>query len=116
MWLLLCIDYFTGRLEVSALEDLTTGSVSAAIQEVISSTGWNTRRILIDPGSSLITGVEATRVDVVALQDQDNKHQDAMQTRSDDYEGQASTVIKDLKEQGFEAKKPFAKILGNKAR
>ena len=39
MWLLLCIDYFTGRLEVSALEDLTTGSVSAAIQEVIASTG-----------------------------------------------------------------------------
>ena len=39
MWLLLCIDYFTGRLEVSPLEDLTTGSVSAAIQEVISSTG-----------------------------------------------------------------------------
>ena len=97
MWLLLCIDYFTGRLEVSALEDLTTGSVSAAIQEVISSTGLNTRQISIDPGSSLITGVEATRVDVAALQDQDNEHQDAMQTQADDYEGQASTVIKDLR-------------------
>ena len=109
MWLLLCIDYFTGRLEVSALEDLTTGSVSSAIQEVISSTGWNTRRISIDPGSSLITGVEATRVDVVAMQDQDNEHQHVLQTQVDDYEGQASTVINDLKEQGFEGKKPFAK-------
>ena len=97
MWLLLCIDYFISRLDVSALEDLTTGSVSAAIQEVISSTGWNTRQTLIDPGLSLITGVEATRVDVAAVYDQDNEHQEPMQTQADDYEDQASTVIKDLK-------------------
>ena len=109
MWLLLCIDYFTSRLEVSALEDLTTGSVSTAIQEVISSTGWNTRQISIDPGSGLVTGVEATSVDVAALQDQTDEHQDVLQAQVDDYEGQAFNVIKDIKEQGFEIKKPFAK-------
>ena len=103
MWFLLCIDYFTSRLEVSALEYLTTGT------EVISSTGWNTRRISIDPGSSLVTGVEATSVDVAALQDQANEHQYVLQIQVDDYEGQAFNVIKDLKEQGFEIKKPFAK-------
>ena len=39
MWLLLAIDYYSSRLECAALEDLTTGSVSPAIQEIVSSTG-----------------------------------------------------------------------------
>ena len=58
MWILLAIDYFTSRLEVSPLEDLTTASCSAAINKIISTTGWHTRKISIDPGSSLITGVK----------------------------------------------------------
>ena len=103
----LCIDYFTSRLEVSALEDLTTGSVSSAIQKVISSTGWNTRRISIDPGSSLVTGVEETSVDVAALHDQTDEHQDVLQDQVDDYGGQAVNVIQNIKQEGFEVKKPY---------
>ena len=48
-------------------------------------------------------------MDVAALQDQTDEHQDVLQAQVDDYEGQAFNVIKDLKEQGFEIKKPFAK-------
>jgi hypothetical protein len=40
MWILLAIDYFTSRLDVSPLEDMTTGALSAAIQDVITSTGY----------------------------------------------------------------------------
>ena len=58
MWLLLAIDYFTSRLDVSPLEDMTTGALSTAIQDVITSTGYSTRRISIDPGSSLVTAVK----------------------------------------------------------
>ena len=70
MWLLLAIDYFTSRLDVSPLEDMTTGALSSAIQDVITSTGYSTRRISIDPGSSLITAVEDTNEAVADLQDQ----------------------------------------------
>ena len=43
MWLLLAIDYFTSRLEVSPLEDMTTGALSSAIQDILTSTRWSTR-------------------------------------------------------------------------
>ena len=109
MWLLLAIDYFTSRLECAALEDMTTGPVSAAIQEKISSNGWQPSKILINQGLSLVTGVEETSVDVAALQDQDHQHQDTWQGQEDDHEGQAVQVIRDLKEQGFEVRKLFTK-------
>ena len=57
----------------------------------------------------MVTGVEETSVDVAALQDQTDEHQDVLQDQVDDYEGQAFNVIQDLKQQGFEIKKPFAK-------
>ena len=93
MWLLLAVDYYTSRLECAALEDMTTGSVSNAIQEIVSSNGWQPSKISIDPGLSLITGVEQKNVDVAALQDQDQDQQGQV----DDHEGQAVQVIRDLK-------------------
>ena len=39
MWILLAVDYFTSKLEVSPLEDMTTGSLSAAIQDIITTNG-----------------------------------------------------------------------------
>ena len=88
---------------------MTTGPVSAAIQEKISSNGWQPSKILINQGLSLVTGVEETSVDVAALQDQDHQHQDTWQGQEDDHEGKAVQVIRDLKEQGFEVRKPFTK-------
>ena len=74
MWILLAVDYFTSRLEVSALEDMTTGALSAAIQDIITTTRLATRHILIDPGSSLITAVQDTSGAVADMQDQDDGH------------------------------------------
>ena len=109
IWLLLAIDCYASRLKCAALEDLTSGSVSAAIQEIVSSTGWNTKKISIDPRLSLVTGVEGTGVDVAAHQDQNNEHQDTLQGQVDDYGGQAAQVIRNHREQGFEVNKPYAK-------
>ena len=72
IWLLLAIDYFTSRLDVSPLENMTTGSLSSAIQDIISSTGYSTKRISIDPGSSLVTAVEDTSKAVADLGGQDD--------------------------------------------
>ena len=60
MWILLAVDYFTSKLEVSPLEDMTTGSISAAIQDIIIANRWATHRLSIDPGSSLVTAVQDT--------------------------------------------------------
>ena len=96
MWLLLAIDYFTSRLDMSPLEDMTTGALSSAIQDVITSTGYSTRRISIDPGSSLITAVEDTSEAVADLQDQADDpaedHQDQLVTAQ-----QNSELIQGLK-------------------
>ena len=54
IWLILAIDYFTSRLDVSPLENMSTGTLPSAIQDIITSTGYSTKRISIDPGSSLV--------------------------------------------------------------
>ena len=104
MWLLLAIDYFTSRLEFLPLEDMTTEALSSAIQDIITSTGWSTRRIPIDPGSSLVTTVEDTSGAVADLQDQADDHQDPTVTAQ-----QNRDLIKGLMSEGFEIKKPFSK-------
>ena len=76
MSVFLAIDYFTLRLEVSPLEDMTTGALSSAIQDIITSTGWDTHRISIYPGSSLVTAIEDTSGAVADLQDHDDGHRD----------------------------------------
>ena len=76
MCLLLAIDYFNSRLEVLPLEDMTTGALSSAIQDIITFTGWSTRCISIDPGSTLVTAVEDTNGAVADLQNQADDHQD----------------------------------------
>ena len=74
MWILLAIDYFTSKPEVSPLEDMTTGSISAAIQDIIIANGWSTRRLSLDPGSSLVTAVRDTSKAVADLQDEEKDH------------------------------------------
>ena len=112
MWLLLAIDYLTSRLDVSPLEDMTTGALSTANQDVITFTEYSTRRISIDPGSSLITAVEDTSGAVADLQDQ---AEDQADDQADDHQNQTVTaqqnsdLIKGLKSEGFEIKKPFSK-------
>ena len=96
MWLLLAIHYFTSRLDVSPLEDMTTGALSTAIQDIITSTGYSTKRISIDPGSSLVTAVEDTSEAVADLEGQDDDpaedHQDQLVTAQ-----QNSELIRGLK-------------------
>ena len=108
MWLLLAIDYFTSRLDVSPLEDMSTGALSSAIQDIITSIGYSTRRISIDPGSSLVTAVADTSEAVADLQDQADDpaedHQDQLVTAQ-----QNSELIQGLRNEGFEIKKPFSK-------
>ena len=93
---------------MSPLEDMTTGALCSAIQDVITSTGHSTRRISIDPGSSLITAVEDTSEAVADMQDQADDqaedHQDQPVTAQ-----QNSELIQGLKNEGFEIKKPFSK-------
>ena len=108
MWLLLAIDYFTSRLDVSPLEDMSTGALSSAIQDIITSTGYSTKQISIDPGSSLVMAVEDTSEAVADLEGQDDDtaedHQDQLVTAQ-----QNSELIQGLRNEGFEIKKPFSK-------
>ena len=106
MWILLAVNYFTSRLEFSPLENMTTGALSSAIQDIITTTGWATRPISIDPGSSLIPAVQDTSWAVANLQDQDDGHDD---TTVDNQ--QARDIIKGLKNKGFKIKILFSKAL-----
>ena len=55
-WILLAVDYYSHRLECSELEDMSTSSMIAAIQEVFCSNGWSTRHLCLDPDRPLPQG------------------------------------------------------------
>ena len=103
MWILLAVDYFTSKLEVSPLEDMTTGSISSAIQDIIIANGWATRRLSIDPGSSLVTAMRDTSEAVADLKDEEDYHEEAVDIH------QAKELINGLEKEGFTIKIPFAK-------
>ena len=88
---------------------MTTGALSSAIQDIITTTGWAIRRISIDPGSSLITAVEDTSGAVADLQDHDDGHQDpAVPTKK------TRDLIKGLKNEGLRSKSRSVKLHSNK--
>ena len=104
VWILKAVDYFTSKVEVNPLEDMTTGALSAPIQDIISTNGWATRKVPIDPGSSLITAVHDTSGAVADLQDEEETHEEATVDSQ-----QAKELIKGLRNEGFEVKIPFSK-------
>ena len=111
MWILLAVDYFTSKLEVSPLEDMTTGSISAAIQDIIIANGWATRRLSIDPGSSLVTAVQDTSEAVADLKDEEDYHEEEAVDIH-----QAKELIDGLKKEGFTIKIPFSKASFHQAK
>ena len=104
MWCLLCVDYFTSKLEVSTLEDMTIGAPSAAIQDMITFNGWATRNVSIDPGLSLIKAVQDTSGAVADLQDEEETHEEATVDSQ-----QAKELFAGLRNEGFDIKIPFSK-------
>ena len=111
MWCLLCVDYFTNKLEVSPLEDMSTGALFAAIQDIITVNQWATRKVFIDPGSSLITAVQDTSKAVADLQDEG----EANQEETVDIQ-KAKELISVLRNEGFEVKIPFSKASFHQAK
>ena len=111
MWILLAVDYFTSKLEVSPLEDMTTGSLSAAIQDIITANGWATRNLSIDPGSSLVTAVRDTSEAVAELQDEEDGHEEPAVDNP-----QAKELLNGLRNEGFVVKQPFSKASFHQAK
>jgi hypothetical protein len=107
----MAVDYFISKLEVSLLEDMTTGALSAAIQDIISTNGWATRKVLIDPGSLLITAVQDTSGVVADLKDKEENHEEATVDNQ-----QAEELLKGLRNEGFEVKIPFSKASFHQAK
>ena len=54
------MDYFTSRVETAILEDMSTQSVHSALVEIMMKQGWRTKRISLDPGSSLVPAIVKT--------------------------------------------------------
>ena len=100
----MAVDYFISKLEVSPLKHMTTGALSAAIQDIISTNGWASHKISIDPGSLLIKAVQDTSGAVADLKDEEDNHEEATVDNQ-----QAEELLKGLRNEGFEVKIPFSK-------
>ena len=104
-------DYFTSKLEVSPLEEMSTGALSVVIQDIITVNQWATCKVSIDLGSSLITAVQDTSKAVADLQDEEEANQEATMDKQ-----KAKKLISGLRNEGFEVKIPFSKASFHQAK
>ena len=111
MWCLLCVDYFTSKLEVIPLDNMSTGALSAAIQDIITVNQWATRKVSIDPGSSLITAVQDTSKVVADLEDEEEADEEETVGIQ-----KAKELISGLRNEGFEVKISFSKASFHQAK
>jgi hypothetical protein len=107
-WALLAVDVYSGRLEVSELEDLLTSSVIGGLNEIFAANGWRTTRLALDPGSSLAPGAKEA---MIASSDQDPEVQEEEENRS-----AREHLVNGLQEQGFTIRPCYAKSPWRQAR
>ena len=54
------MDYFTSRVETAKLKDMSTESVTSALHEILSTQEWRSKKISLDPGTSLVPAILKT--------------------------------------------------------
>jgi hypothetical protein len=73
-WVLLCVDMFSHRLECATLDSMSTDSLQSGLKECVGANGWSTRKISLDPGSSLLPAVHRT---ARHIQEDEDEHGEA---------------------------------------
>ena len=102
LWILVCLDYFTSRVETAILEDMSTGSVTSALHEILSTQGWHTKRISIDPGSSLVPAIVKTSKEIQEEKD--------VQIKPEEVDEEVTvTLVTGLRKEGWTVRTPYAK-------
>jgi hypothetical protein len=113
VWLLLGVDIFSHRVEVALLDSMTTDSLTSGLAEIMSATGWRTRHIALDPGSSLLPAAHRT---ARLIQEDDEEPAEA----EDDGEGlqpeAAAELLEGLRQSGFKVRTPFTKASWKQAK
>ena len=76
LYILVCLDYFTSRVECGVLEDMTTGSVTSALHEILATQGWRSKKISIDPDSSLVPAIVKTSKEIQEIAEEEENVQE----------------------------------------
>ena len=113
LWVLVTLDYFTSRIEVSVLEDMTSESVTSALHEVIATQRWRNKIISLDPESSLVPAVKRTSEELGELAEHEGnpeEEEEGVEAR------QAAALVTDLRQEGFEIQTLGTKLSERKAK
>ena len=104
LWILVCLDYFTSRVETAILEDMSTESVTSALHEILSTQGWRTKRISLDPGSSLVPAIVKTSKEIQEIAEEE----DVQENPEEIDEEVAVTLVTGLRKEGWTVRTPYA--------
>ena len=86
---------------------MTTESVTAALQEILTVQGWKTKKLSLDPGSSLVLAVVNTNEELREIAEQNLKENEGEELVNVD---EARALMKGLQDQGFQIRTPRAKF------
>jgi hypothetical protein len=106
-WVLLGICYFSHRVEVSELDDMSTGSMITGLAEIQSRNGWQCRNIALDPGSSLLPAVQRTSDHLRQEDDDEGADDDVGQEQEGVSPQAAAALLAGLRDQGMVVRPAF---------
>ena len=104
LWILVCLDYFTSRVETAILEDMSTQSVHSALVEIMMKQGWRTKKISLDPGSSLVPAIVKTGKEIQEIAEEE----DVQENPEEIDEEVAVTLVTGLRKEGWTVRTPYA--------
>ncbi|MCP4482174.1 MAG: hypothetical protein GY817_05220, partial [bacterium] len=107
-WILIGVDMFSHRIEISCLDEMTTDSLTSGLNELMMANGWATKQIALDPGSSLVPAAHRTARHLQEDEDEQAEGADAAVAGDEDVRPEVGAALLDgLRQGGFQIRQPF---------
>ena len=80
LFILVTVCMFSNRVECAMLDNMHTGSLQSALNQIMLSHGWSTKELSLNPGSSLVPPAEDT---IEELQQLGEAEEDVIQIKNE---------------------------------
>ena len=111
LFILVTVCMFSNRVECAMLDNMHTGSLQSALNQIMLSHGWSTKELSLNPGSSLVPPAENTIEELQQLGEAENYDIDNQEREDNLDPAIRAEIMNNLRQSGFKIRPPRAKAL-----
>ena len=109
LFILVTVCMFSNRVECAMLDNMHTGSLQSALNQIMLSHGWSTKELSLNPGSSLVPPAENTIEELQQLGEAENYDIDNQEREDNLDPAIRAEIMNNLRQSGFKIRPPRAK-------